>query len=628
MRSIGATFLLALTAGLICAAGLLQWRYGNFDSIFGRPATPVGQRIYTGFHPDQVKHIRISSNGNSATFSLMDNGWQASNPWADRMDPRAAASIIDFTLGMRVEDVAHEDEIDQTKALISGKSTTSIRLEDENHLPLAKYRLGRISSWKAEVEGIEQPVTTLFVKPRDKNHNNHVYLCTGDITPLFKDGLKFLRDHRPFYFNPLKLQKIRIRSQQGDLTLGRATPQSPWRITQPLDLSTDSAAIKSLVEGIFELQAVKVSDRSALTLPASDTAIKTNQLALTDFGSDAETVLEIHPPETPESKDVKAFVSDRPDTIFDLPAKPEPGLISLADLPVTVNDLRDPALTHLNVQSLRAISIQPATGKQIVISRNPPQPWMASIGGSPFEANEENLYSLLKAVTTTRAIGFESDAATDFTPWGLHRPFLTLRFLAASNEALELRFGIDPKGDYFVNRLGTPTVMRVDSSLIQAIAVRPYEWRHARLWSVDRVHLFSIVRQAGNTPPLTLRYNFIDEAWTANREGNDLTPSLDPARANYMLTNLEGLKVSRWLATDDAGALTALLKPSLILTVVEKTTDAEGNDSGVSIRTVTLAPAAPGANPGFYYGRLNSEPHPFLLNAAVYQKIAGDPLAN
>ena len=626
MRSFGFTFLLALVAGLVCAAGILQWRHGNFDSIFGEPATPVGQRIYTSFRPDQVKHIRVSSNGNSAAFTLKDNGWQASSPWTDRMDPRAATSIIDFTLGMRVEDVAHESEIDHAKASLTNNATI-IRLEDENHQPLAKYKLGRVSPWNAEVEGMEQAVTTLFVKPRDENHNNHVYLCTGDITPLFKDGLKFLRDHHPFYFNPVTLQKIRIRSQQGDLTLGRATPQSPWRIIQPLDLPTDPAAIKALLEGIFELQAAKVADSADVTLPATDTAIKPGQIALTSFGSETETVLDIYPAETPESRDVKAIVSDRPGTVFDLPAKPEPGLVSLADLPVTVNDLRDPTLTHLNIPSLRAIAIQPATGSEIIISRDPPHPWMASVGGQMFEANEENLYSLLKAVTTTRAIGFESDAATDFTPWGLDRPILSLRFLAANNQGLELRFGIDSKGDYFVNRLGTPTVMRVDSALIQAIAVRPYEWRHARLWSVDRVNLVAIVRKQAADPPVTLKYSFIDETWQAERAGENLSPSLDPARANFMLTNLEGLKVSRWLATDDEGAIKALLTPSLTLTVVEKTFDDQGDFSGIINRSVTFAPAVPGENPGFYYGRLSSETHPFLLNSTTYQKIAVDLFA-
>ena len=621
MRSLASTFVLALAAAFLCVLAAWQWQQGNFDSLFGAPPTPVGQRIYSSFTPSEVKHLRISGNGTSATFSLRDDGWQAATPWTDRMDPRAAVGIINFTLGLRVEDLAREDEIDPLKAGLS-ESGISIRLEDANHKPLAKYKLGRLTPWKAEVEGIEQAVPTVFVQPRDTNHKRHIYACTGDIASLFKDGLKFLRDHRPFYFNPITLRKIRIRSQQGDLTLGRETPQSPWRIVKPLDLPTDPAAIKSLLEGIYELQAVTVSDRAAVTLPATDSAVKTGHIALVSFASETETLLEIYPPETPAAHEVKATVSNRPDTVFELPLKPEPGLVSLADLPLSVNDLRDPTLTHLNIQSLRGIAIQPATGPEIIISRNPPQPWMSALDGVTCEANEENLYALLKAVTTGRAIGFASDAATDFTPWGLERPFLTLRLLGEDNQGLELRFGMDGKGGFFVNRLGTPTVMRVDESLVAAIAVRPYEWRHARLWSVDRVNLIAIERKSATESPLILKYKFIDESWQAERDGQDLSGTLDPARANFMLSVLEGLKVSRWLATTDEAAAAALTNPSLAISVIEKTYTDEGDFTGLATRKLAFAPATPGNTHGFYYGRLSTEPHPFLIERDTYQKLA------
>ncbi|MEN9975113.1 MAG: hypothetical protein RLZZ282_1119 [Verrucomicrobiota bacterium] len=615
--------MLALVAAAICAMAGWQWQQGNFDSIFGAPPTPVGQRLYRGFSPSEVKHIRISTSGTSATFSLNPDGWQAATPWEDRMDPRAAVALIHFTLGLRVEDFASEDKIDPIKAGLKD-SAVSIRLEDAQHTPLAKYKLGRLTPWKAEMEGLEQAVPTVFVQPRDKNHNHHIYACTGDMALWFKDGLKLLRDHRPFYFNPMTLRNIRIRSQQGDLTLGRETPQSPWRIVKPLDLPTDPAAMKALLEGLYELQAVKVSDRAAITLPVNDSAIKTRQIALVSFSGETETQLEIFPPETAESHEVKAIVSDRRHTVFDLPLKPEPGLVSLADLPLTVNELRDPTLTHLNIQSLRSISIQPATGPEIVISRNPPRPWMVGTDGLAGEANEENLYALLKAVTTSRAIGFVSDAATDFTPWGLTRPFLTVRMLGADRQCLELRFGIDAKGRVFVNRLGTPTVMRVEAALVDAIAVHSYEWRHARVWSLDRVNLMAIERQASDELPVVLKYKFNEESWQAESKGQALTRELDAPRANFMLSVLEGLKATRWLSPSDDAAATALASPSLSMAVIEKTVNDQGDFSGMNTRKVSFAPSSPGPNPGFYYGRLSTGPHPFLISQEVYQKLAGE----
>lgn len=626
MRSLLSTFLLLLAAAALCVLAGWQWRQGNFDSVFGAPPTPVGSRLYTSFHAGAVKHIRVSGGGTAAAFSLTDKGWQASAPWTDRMDPRAAVGIINFALGLRVEDFAEAGEVDSSDSGL-GETAIIVRLEDAARHPLAHFKLGRATPWKAELEEGAPPVSTVYIQPRDKNRKRHIYTCTGDINPLFKDNFRFLRDHHPFYFNPLALQKIRIRSQQGDLTLGRADPQGAWRIVKPLDLPTDRKAMVNLLEGLYELQAVKLADRAAVPQPAKDSSARTSQIAITSFGSEAETILEILPPESPDAKDVQATVSDRPDTVFSLPLKPEQGVVSLANLPLAPNELRDYRIAPppvIDIASLRGVSIQPATGAEIVVSRTPPQPWMAASEGVTTEANEENLYELLKAVTTGLASGFVSDAATDFTPWGLHRPVLTLRFLHQNNQAVELRFGIDGKGGWFANRLGTPTVMKVDEMLVSSIAVRPFEWKHSRLWSVDRVNLIGIKHTRAAEPPTLLRYSDNDQAWQAGREGADLTATLDPARANYMLDHLEGLKVTRWLATDDPGAAAALKNPSLTLTVTEFITDPQGENQGVQDRTLTFAPAAPGANPGFYYGKLESEPNPFLLDSGTYGKIALD----
>lgn len=624
MRSFGITLILALLAVLVCGLAGWQWVQGNFDSVFGAPPTPVGERIYSGFTPADVKHIEVSQNGVNTTFELDAKGWHCTLPWKDRMDPRAAVSIINFTLGLRVEDFAEADEIDSQKSGLK-EGGIHIRLEDSNHQPLAKYKLGSLTPWLATVENIAEPVPTVFIQPRDPDHKHYIYACTGDIGPTFKDGLKDLRDHHPFYFNPTALQKVRIRGAEGELTLARETRQSPWRVVKPLDLATDSKTVTALLEGLYELRAVKISDRASVTLPASDTPAKSGQISLVSFDSDAETVLDIYPPESPESRVVLATVSDRPETIFDLPLKPEPNRVSLANLPLAINDLRDATLTNLNVKSLRGVLIQPSTGTEILVTRTPPQPWMATINGQSQEANEERLFTLLKTVTEGRAIGFPSDAATDFTPWGLNRPFLKLRFLGQDNQGLELAFGIDGKGGYFVNRLGTPTVMRVDSSLVAAIPVRPYEWRQSRLWSVDRGSLMQIERTTGGEPPLVLRYDFDKpDPWSASRDDKDLTSVLNPARADYILGILEGLKVSRWLAPDDASATTALLKPSLAFKVIEKGKNEVGDFTGLITREVILAPATTAGNSLFYYGRMGSDPHPFLLNKDTYLMLATD----
>ncbi len=624
MRSTGFTLLLAFGAAIALTLAVWQWRQGGLEALLGSPPHPVGSRLYDSFTPAEVKHIRVHSGSVKAVFSLGENGWMASAPWEDRMDPRAAVAIIQFALGMRVEDVADADDVDDSNSGL-GDNAVRIRLEGDGRETLADFRLGRVTPWRAEIEGYDEPVSTVFVQPRDPGRGRHIYIATGDITPLFRDGLKLLRDHAPFYFNPANLGKIRIRSQQGDLTLARAAHGAPWRVSKPLELATDPLAMKKLLESLFELRAMRVTDRAAAALPVIDGANKTTQITIASFGSGDETLLEIFPPENADERLTGAVVSDRPGTWFELPLKPEAGAVSLADLPLAMNELRDPVLTRLNIASLRRIEILPATGEPIRIERQPPGPWMTVIDGKAGEANERNLFELLKAVTSQRASAFESDAATDFSPWGLDRPILTLRFVGAENQGIELRFGLDPQGGLFVNRTGTPTVMRVDRSILATIAVRQHEWRHARLWSLSRVDLTGIERRIGDKPPLLLKYDFIAESWQATSGGEKLDDRLAPARANHMLSALEGLQVTRWLARDDAQAAAALLNPALAFKVVEKKIGGDGNFAGLSQRALRFAPGT-GQAAGFHYGTLDGEEHPFLIDTPAYNRLSLDLL--
>ena len=625
MRSPVVTFLLILITLLTC--GLAGWWLvvGDSGSLLGAPPPAPGERLYGSFAPDEVRKIQVSARGRGAEFVKAANGWQVLQPRQDRMDPRAAVGIINFTLGMRVEDVAPTGEIPLQEAGLA-EEAIHIRLEGADGRPLAKYRLGRRTPWQGVDPESGAPLPTLFVQPWDKNRKSHVFACTGDILPLFKNNLKFLRDHHPFYFHPATLRSIRIRSSEGELTLGRDTPKDAWHIVKPLDLRTDPAAIKTLIEGLHNLQAVTLNE-AALAPSASAAVAGSKLIALTLFGSDAETVLEIHPPETPAARDVGATVSDRPGTVFRLPLKPEPDLVSLADLPLAVNDLRDATLTNLNIASLQAVAIAPSTGSEIFITRGGPKLWTTMIDGRNRQANEVRLFELLKAMTTERVLGFESDAATDFTPWGLTRPFLKVSFIGQDSRALTLHFGMDKHGTIFVNRVGTSSVMRVDKSLLSAIAIHPYEWRSSRLWSLSRVDLVGIERRTPQQPLLALRYDFIDETWQGSLAGNNVSDEINPSSAKMLLGALESLEITRWLAPTDAEAEAALAKPVLTLLVEEKKVNELGETVGSEKRELKFGPLPGVPSPQFYYGRLSSDTHPFLLDRATFDKLAVDVLA-
>jgi hypothetical protein len=622
MRSVPFTLTLMVVA--LVTWGAVGWRVknGNLNDIFGSPATEVGKRLYEDFAPEEVARVRISGPGMDFEFEKTDREWRGVSPWRDRVDPRHVFNIIGFTLGLRVEDAAPTDEVDRQSTGL--ESPIKIHLLDAAGETLARYRMGRRTPWSATFPDTEGPVPTVYIHARDHSRKDHIYICTGDIIDLFKEGGRFLRDHHSLYFNPAALQRIRIRDVSGELTLGRETPGDPWRIIKPLDLRTDVNAVRSLLTGLHGLQAVRLLDRSAVTLPPNSAASTIRQIALVNFGSDVETLLEIHPPATADARDVLATVSDRPDTVFELPIKPEPGLISLADLPLTLNELRDPTLAHLNVEALREIRIHPSTAGDITLVRQPPQRWQLAIDGQVRPANEQRLYELLHGVTASRAVDFQTDAATDLSKWGLDRPTLRLEFIGESGPSVRLNFGMDIRGNVYVHRPETTSVMRVDPTLLSKVSILPYEWRHERVLNVTRVYLMALERSVDRGQPLELRYDDLDASWTVIPNRNTPAPAVDPNRANFLLTALEQLRALRWLAPGDPDATEALANPAITIALTERHENDQGDYLGLRRQELRVAPVPGSSPPAVFYGQLAGDLQPFLLDRATVEKLAMD----
>lgn len=632
MRSVSITFMLAVAAliGVVAACWSLQ--RGNFHEVFGAPPSAVGELIYPDFDVGEVAQIRISRDGHSVLLTRRAEGWRVASPWDDRADSRAVMSILQFTRALRVEDFAEVDETDR-QATGMRDGVVRIRMEDAEGKRLVDYKLGRKTPWAATLDvetatGVQsEAIPSLFVETRDRGRRAHVYIVGGDISPLFRDDLRFLRDHRPFYFNPAGLAMIGISTDEGELTLQRESPESPWRIAKPLEVGTHAAAVKALIEGLFDLSAVKIED-------ASRTVVATNarkiRISLAHFGIDqgdsVSTTLEVRMPDGVEDRFAYGMVSDRPGVAFHIPIKPEAELVTLADLPLGVNSLRDVALTHLNIASIATLMIRPATGPEIHVFRDAGRPWMTRVVmageevGSAFPANELRLFELLNAITRTRVVAFESDAAVDLAPWGLDRPVLTLAFLGRDHQLLEIDFGLDGRGGVYSMRKGSNTVTKLEDDFLKSIAVQPFEWQQARVWSLSKVDLQKMIRMRSGKPVEKLDYRWKDDEWRAERDDEDASPELIPERANFIFERLEGIESDRWLPEGDPSALAALAKPLMRFAVFEHEIDEFGDPVDIKMRNMGFA-AAP-EFPGSFYGLLIGNPNPFLISDETFRSLA------
>ncbi|MGC4017161.1 MAG: DUF4340 domain-containing protein [Luteolibacter sp.] len=648
MRSPVFTFLIAIFATIAC--GLVGWclTRGNLDAIFGAPPTRIGELLYPGFPTPASEKVRkitlftkaasisddanTPENANQGTRAIFKwypkQGWMMEEPWKDRMDPYAAEALINFTRGTHVEDVIPKDKIDGVTAGFKD-GVIVLRMEDENGLPLCKYLLGRKTAWIGTEQPEQKPgaapeqpieVPTVFIRPWDKARKNHVYACTGDIHPLFNDGFRYLRDHHPFYFVPQQLQHIRIRTSGGELTLARESEQHAWHIIKPLDLTTDPEQMILLLAGLKNLRAVKVSDRASVTLPTNGATVGTEQIAIQAFGAATETVLEILPPATPGATTRLATISDRPGTVFELPVKSDRDMLGLSGLPLTVNTLRDATLTNLNIAAVSGVLIQPAGKPAISLTRQPKQ-WMIGEGETMLPANDLRVFDLLNAVSRVKVAGFVTDAATDLSQWGLDNPILKLRFLSVDNQTLELAFGRDRAGTYYANRTGTTTVVKVTGDIVSKIATRAFEWRGGLIWSLSKTDIKSLTIGAKGKPLAALRYNDNFEKFEAMRDGKDVTLDLEEGRARNFLDALIGVSATRWLSEEDEGAATALADPAFVFSVTSNKVDENGEDAGLVTHELRITPASAGALNRFYYGQVDNEPNPFMLDQATYLRL-------
>ncbi|MCU0796380.1 MAG: DUF4340 domain-containing protein [Akkermansiaceae bacterium] len=637
MRSFIVTFLLAIAALLSTGLGVIGLSDARFSRLLGSPATAIGETLYD-FDAGEVTDIYLFGNGVSAHCQRTRAGWQIKAPWEDRMDPRAVQKLLEFTLGTRVEGAIPADKIESTPLKLENGEITqrdgsiALRFAGRDDEPLAKFLLGNRSSWFGTDAESGEMIPTVFVQPRDRNRKDYVYACTdtSDIHKLLGNGFTRLRDHHPFLFHPTVVQSVRLRTREGEMLLSRDAANQLWSITKPLGLQADRERLVSLLQGLYDLEAVTVKNRDEVTLPAeTDTAL--DQIALKFFGATQETILSLYPPATEDAKTILATVSDRPDTVFELPLvkTAAPDLkVALQDIPASVNDLRDPTLTNIDPRALRSILISPASGEDVLITReNAADRFKLLVGNQPQEPNETALFALLKTVTEGKVAEFVSDTATELEAYGLDHPFLILRFLGFDGTEARLDFGQGPEGKIFAIRSGTTTVVRIDPPMLQVIPLTLWEWRDTRLWRISPPDVIAVARAIGQEAPLELGYEFRSESWKAKVAGKDRSADLNTGRADILLDHLLNLRAGNWLRPRHSAAMAALANPTLRFEIICKTIDDEGNFSGIKSHRIALALVEIPSGGRVCYGLIEGVENPFIVDPSITDQLGVDLFA-
>lgn len=173
---------------------------------------------------------------------------------------------------------------------------------------------------------------TTYMQTDFYGRDSRILVGTGNILPLFKSGIRQLRDHRPLLIHPAMPASIEINNKGQRIALERPSPdpRTPWKITYPLPLDTDPQMMDVLLGTLQKLTAVRVYDPEETSVPdmtddqVTSVSIRNFTGRLAGDGKslaveEKPVTLRIYPPSDNSNlaELVKATVSDRK-AVFEL----------------------------------------------------------------------------------------------------------------------------------------------------------------------------------------------------------------------------------------------------------------------------------------------------------------------
>lgn len=673
MRILRFILLVLVTLAAIGAAVLLTID-GNLSRIIGRTAFSSGERLfpYTKEEMNEISWMRINCGGDMAEFRRRPNGvWWGEKPWDDRMDPRAAAAILQYTYSTSIVDALPLHKIDSASLKEFGVKTTPITItlkemsaDGRRSSTMARYTLGSTAPWLVDDTENQTTDDTTYMQTDFYGRDSRILVGTGNILPLFKSGIRQLRDHRPLLIHPAMPASIEINNKGQRIALERPSPdpRTPWKITYPLPLDTDPQMMDVLLGTLQKLTAVRVYDPEETSVPdmtddqVTSVSIRNFTGRLAGDGKslaveEKPVTLRIYPPSDNSNlaELVKATVSDRK-AVFELAQttgsnKEVPGVRNIS---LDLNLLRSKQLTDIGDYKITGLSIRRSLQDYPTIVRfvqgdekTGQQPtWMYTAEGSRYqEVNPDHLVSLLKTVKTGNVAGFASDKATDLAVYGLDNPLLTLTMslLPKPNEEprppVTVFFSKGTDGSWYARQSGKPTVVMLDNEYMKNFTANALAWKKKSLLSFNRYNLKEMhLERIGSGGALVLKFDRLDDSWTASKDGRDETLNINPNRANRYLDELEKMEVVSWLPYTNPEAREALKKPvfrlKLVIQVYKDASRQEHREitgkDGITFsaepemeeKTISMeiAPAGEAGFSRFYYGKINTTPYYFILN--------------
>ncbi len=391
--------------------------------------------------------------------------------------------------------------------------------------------------------------------------------------------------------------------------------------------------------------------------------------------------------------------------------KSRSGSVYTGDLPLSMDKLRSMRFTDIDPRDVSRVSLRSRFAQHplrldLIPGDKESQvedTWMFTAAGSRYAEAETDV--VRRFLTGLKEIPVE-DIVEDIPPggdvraamqkYGLNQPDYVLSILPRPTTLRAVLFGVDlpivrdraPRiffikrwqnpetgsGQWLGMELGTNTITRLSTKMTRSFSLLPQTWKKRNVATFPISALRRLILDYRDAT-LALDYDYIGESWTGTLAGEDVTPRINPHRAEYYVRQLQKLRASQWLDLEDEQALDALRKPIFTVKLELEMTDYSDVDaitidstedvnesnfdedgrarkeivrellSGTGeldeqmrqmalaerkthARTLTLeiAPADNTSDQPFFYGRIAETGELFMLNYGDAQGLAGDIL--
>ncbi len=305
-------------------------------------------------------------------------------------------------------------------------------------------------------------------------------------------------------------------------------------------------------------------------------------------------------------------------TICSLPVLPEKAMAQIlsgsgnvytSDLPLSLEKLRTMQFTDIAEDDVERVSIR---------SRFAPWPlrllripgdaesevadtWMYSAAGHGYkEAEKEVVEKLLKSLSGIPVAGFVEDIAPGgdvneaMKRHGLNAPDYVISVLPRPCAVRTTLFGqdlplvrdrmpriylikrhADPitgRGHWLGMEVGTHSIYRLSSKLTRNFSMSSENWKQRNVlhFPISALRKLTLGFSAA---PLEIDYDYIGETWAGKLKGEDITPRINPHRAENYVRQLQKLRAFQWLYQGEPSATKALQNPEFYVRLDLELTD-------------------------------------------------------